>query len=178
MLEMHYYALYYYSHALVHKSSDWRMWQGIGNCYAKLHRTTDAIKAYKRAVLEGSTDPSILVTLAGLLEGQGDLEGASAFQRQIILEGTMVGTGELSAAAAKAHLWIARMEIAREDYGVAERHVNQALKGHFVPSLSPINVHLTCFVIFCSCGLLGSVWGLTVGIGGCKGSSKTDSWIC
>jgi len=148
MLEMHYYALYYYSHALVHKSSDWRMWQGIGNCYAKLARTTDAVKAYKRAVLEGSTDPSILVTLAGLLEEQGDLAGAEALQQQIIVEGTMPGTGELVGIAAQAHLWLARMEIVREDFEKAERHVNVVLKGHFVPYPLNISVFSRHFLLF------------------------------
>jgi anaphase-promoting complex subunit 8 len=135
MLEMHYYALYYFEHALVYKSSDWRMWQGLANCYFKLSRHADAIKAYKRAVLEGSTDTSILVSLATLLEGQGDLEGAEAIQRQIVVEGTMTGTGEVQVGlvAARAHLWLARMEISREEFEKAEIHVNIVLKGHFVP---------------------------------------------
>jgi anaphase-promoting complex subunit 8 len=133
MLEMHYYALYYYEHALVHKSHDWRMWQGIGNCYAKLARQTDAIKAYKRAVLEGSTDAAILGTLAGLLEGAGDWEGATAFQRQIIVEGTGEG-GIVGEGAARAHLWFARVAMGRGDYEEAERHVNEVLRSHFVRS--------------------------------------------
>jgi len=34
--------------------------------------------------------------------------------------------------AAKAHLWLARMEIGNGDFDAAERHVNEALKGHYV----------------------------------------------
>src|SRR5579862_2139581 len=112
---------------LMERSSDWRMWQGLANCYSKLHRHSDAIKAYKRAVLGGSTDLSILVTLASLLEAQGDIRGAASFHQQIIVEGTIPGTGELTALAAKAHLWLARMEIGKEDFEAAERHVNEAL---------------------------------------------------
>ena len=144
---MHYYALYYYEHALVYKfpphlsktnvrSSDWRMWQGLANCYVKLDRRSDAIKAYMRAVLAGSTDISILVTLVTLLETEGDMKSAASFQRQIISEMTIPGTGvlgggELTNVAAKAHIWLARMEIKNGDFGAAETHVNAVLKGHF-----------------------------------------------
>ena len=147
MLEMHYYALYYYEHALVYKfphhltkadvrSSDWRMWQGLANCYTKLGRRSDAIKAFTRAVLAGSTDISILVNLVSLLETEGDIKSAASFQRQIISEMTIPGTGvlgggELTSIAAKAHIWLARMEIKNGDFGAAETHVNTVLKGHF-----------------------------------------------
>ena len=190
MLEMHYYALYYYQHALVYKylffsrlfpffpsllslisflppfplpflvtpfvpvrlsyprSSDWRMWQGLANCYTKLSRHTDAIKAYKRAVIGGSTDLSILVTLAQLLELEGDMTGAASFQSQIISETTVPGTGELTPMAAKAHLWLARMEIGRGDLEEAERHVNETLKGHYV--LSPLFRRVYVSLSLCS----------------------------
>src|SRR5579859_3000668 len=108
------------------------MWQGLANCYTKLSRHKDAIKAYKRAVLSGSTDLSILVTLASLLAQEGDMKSAAQFQMQIISETTVPGTGELTPLAAKAHLWLARMEIGEGDYEAAERHVNEALKGHYV----------------------------------------------
>lgn len=108
------------------------MWQGLANCYTKLARRTDAIKAYKRAVIGGSTDLSILVTLASLLEQEGDIKAAASFQHQIISETTVPGTGELTSMAAKAHLWLARMEISNGDLDAAERHVNEALKGHYV----------------------------------------------
>ena len=111
------------------------MWQGLANCYTKLSRNTDAIKAYKRAVIGGSTDISILVTLASLLEQEGDIRSAASFQHQIISETTVPGTGELTPMAAKAHLWLARMEIRNGDLDAAERHVNEALKGHYVLSL-------------------------------------------
>src|SRR5438876_8204521 len=113
------------------------MWQGLANCYTKLSRHSDAIKAYKRAVLGGSTDLSILVTLASLLEQEGDMKSAASFQHQIISEATDPGTGELTLMATRAHLWLARMEIKNEDYETAERHVNEALKGQYVcPNLS------------------------------------------
>lgn len=108
------------------------MWQGLANCYTKLSRHADAIKAYKRAVLSGSTDLSILVTLASLLEQEGDLKSAAQFQYQIISETTMPGTGELTPMAAKAHIWLAKMEMKKEDYEAAERHANEALKGLYV----------------------------------------------
>jgi Flp pilus assembly protein TadD len=108
------------------------MWQGLANCYSKLSRHTDAIKAYKRAVIGGSTDLSILVTLASLLEQEGDIKSAASFQYQIISETTIPGTGELTPMAAKAHLWLARMEIKNGDFDAAERHVNESLKGHYV----------------------------------------------
>jgi len=104
------------------------MWQGLANCYTKLSRHTDAIKAYKRAVLGGSTDFSILDTLASLLEQEGDIKSAASFQYQIIQE----TTGELTPMATKAHLWLARMEIKKGDYEAAEGHVNEVLKGHYV----------------------------------------------
>jgi anaphase-promoting complex subunit 8 len=109
------------------------MWQGLANCYTKLSRHSDAIKAYKRAVLSGSTDLSILMTLSTLLAQEGDMKAAAQFQYQIISETTVPGTGELTPMAAKAHLWLARMEMENEDYEAAERHVNECLKGHYVP---------------------------------------------
>jgi tetratricopeptide (TPR) repeat protein len=111
------------------------MWQGLANCYMKLSRYSDAIKAYKRAVLGGSTDITILSTLAALLEQQGDMKSAASFQYQIIAETTMPGTEELTPMGAKAHLWLARMEIVKQDYEAAEGHINQVLKGHYVFSL-------------------------------------------
>lgn len=110
------------------------MWQGLANCYTKLSRHADAIKAYKRAVLGGSTDLSILVTLASLLEQEGDIKSAASFQYQIINETTVPETGELTPMAAKAHLWLARMEIKNLNYEAAEKHINEALKGHHVRS--------------------------------------------
>ena len=110
------------------------MWQGLANCYIKLSRHSDAIRAYKRAVLGGSTDLSILVTLASLSEQEGDMKSAASFQNQIISETTGPGTEGLTPMAANAHLWLARMEIKNEDFDAAERHVNEALKGHYVPS--------------------------------------------
>jgi len=109
------------------------MWQGLANCYMKLSRYTDAIKAYKRAVLGGSTDITILSTLAALLEQQGDMKSAASFQHQIIAEATVPGTGELTQMAARAHLWLARMEFLKQDFDAAENHINQVLKGHHVP---------------------------------------------
>jgi anaphase-promoting complex subunit 8 len=118
------------------------MWQGLANCYAKLSRYSDAIKAYKRAVLGGSTDLSILVTLASLLEQQGDIKSAASFQRQILNESAILGTEELTPMAAKAHLWLAKMAIKEQEFEVAERHVNETLKGHHVhaPTPAPTNV--------------------------------------
>jgi anaphase-promoting complex subunit 8 len=108
------------------------MWQGLANCYTKLQRHTDAIKAYKRAVLSGSTDLNILVTLASLLSHVGDIKAASTFQYQIINENVIPGTGELTPLAAKAHLWLAKMELDNGDLEAAEKHVNETLKGHYV----------------------------------------------
>jgi anaphase-promoting complex subunit 8 len=132
MLEMHYYALYYYEHALVYKASDWRMWQGLANCYTRLSRRTDAIKAYKRAVLAGSTDTAILASLALLSEQEGDIKSASSFHRQIISESIESGTNDLTPIATKSHLWFAMKEIEKQDYKTAEIHINEALKSHFV----------------------------------------------
>jgi len=115
------------------------MWQGLANCYVKLSRHSDAIKAYKRAVLGGSTDLSILVTLASLLEQEGDMKSAASFQHQIISETTVPGTGDLTPMAAKAYLWLAKMEIKNQDYETAERHVNETLKGHYVFSYTFIS---------------------------------------
>ena len=133
------------------------MWQGLANCYTKLSRHADAIKAYKRAVLGGSTDLSILVTLASLLEQEGDIKSAASFQYQIISETTVPGTGELTPMAAKAHLWLARMEISNLDFEAAEQHVNEALKGHYVSPLTSMTD--------------------LIGIGRCKGTSERDSRI-
>jgi anaphase-promoting complex subunit 8 len=102
------------------------MWQGLGNCYVKLSRHTDALKAYKRAVLAGSTDPNILSTLARLSEDQGDISSAQQYHAQIIAE-----AGEMTPLAAKSHIWLARIEIARREWGRAEGHVNEVLKGHY-----------------------------------------------
>jgi hypothetical protein len=98
-----------------------------------------------------------LITLASLLEQEGDIKSAALFQYQIISETTVPGTGELTPMAAKAHLWLARMEISNLDFEAAEQHVNEALKGHYVcPLMSMTDI---------------------IGIGRCKGTSERDSRI-
>jgi tetratricopeptide (TPR) repeat protein len=107
------------------------MWQGLANCYVRLSRRSDAIKAYKRAVLAGSTDSSILLNLADLSEQDCDMKSASSFHRQIISESTEAGM-DLTQMATKSHLWFAVLEIEQKNYKQAEIHINETLKSHFV----------------------------------------------
>ena len=101
MLEMHYYALYYHQRAASLRPYDPKMWQAVGSCFGKMDRPTEAIKAFKRALIVGGyhdqtgsfgshstvtptgdgavMDPDILYQIALQYEKANNYSEASAF---------------------------------------------------------------------------------------------------
>lgn len=51
VLEMHYYALFYFQRAAALRPYDAQMWLAMGQCYDRMNRPSEAIKAFKRALV-------------------------------------------------------------------------------------------------------------------------------
>ena len=95
---MHYYALFYYQRAASLKPYDPKMWQAVRNCFNKMDRPAEAIKALKRALLAGTyydaptssasasfssnpdtlMDPEVLYHIALMYEKLSDYDEAAA----------------------------------------------------------------------------------------------------
>ncbi len=54
VLDMAFYALFYYQRAAALRPYDPKMWQAVGSCYAKMGRVEQGIKALKRALVVGT----------------------------------------------------------------------------------------------------------------------------
>ena len=117
MLEMHYYALFYHQRAAALHPYDPSTWQAVGSCFAKMERPTEAIKAYKRALVVGDSrdptgsfgsgslgpaagssggggmDPDILYQIALQYESAHDFVEASAYMELTLQQedGNLVG---------------------------------------------------------------------------------------
>ncbi len=114
VLEMHYYALFYFQRAAALKPYDPKMWQAVGNCFNKMDRPAEAIKALKRALLAGSyydmnggsmtaggassfgttpetglngaMDPEVLFQIALMYEKMSEYEEAAAFMELTLVQ--------------------------------------------------------------------------------------------
>jgi len=54
VLDMGFYALFYFQRAAALRPYDPKMWQAVGSCYAKMGRVEQSIKALKRALVAGT----------------------------------------------------------------------------------------------------------------------------
>ena len=99
VLDMCFYALYYYQRTAALKPYDPKMWQAVGTCYAKMNKIPQSIKAMKRALVAGAyyeqsadassadhptagrkiLDPDLLHQIALLYERMGDEDEAAAY---------------------------------------------------------------------------------------------------
>lgn len=86
---------------------DVRMWAAVGNCHEKLGRFSEAIKAYKRALLgEGQVDLAYLLKIGDLYERAGDTEEAYKQFKACVL----LGKADDEADISRAQLWIQKYE--------------------------------------------------------------------
>lgn len=101
VLEMHFYALFYYQRAASLRPYDPKMWQAVGSCFQKMGRLEMSIKALKRALVAssyystgssfgsgdteypsgsgGNMDPETLFQIAIAYEKLADLETAREY---------------------------------------------------------------------------------------------------
>jgi anaphase-promoting complex subunit 8 len=54
MLEMHSYALFYHQRAAALRTYDPKLWMAVAQCFAKVGKVMNGIRAYKRALVAGS----------------------------------------------------------------------------------------------------------------------------
>ena len=78
ILNMYFYALYYYRKAAVFRPRDARMWIAIAQCYEKLNRDDDAIKGYESAAQHDDQEGHALLKLARLHRGRASHDEAFA----------------------------------------------------------------------------------------------------
>jgi anaphase-promoting complex subunit 8 len=112
MLEMHSYALFYHQRAAALRPFDAKTWQAVGACFARVGKTQNAIRAYKRALVAGSyylegqnAGASFGDEGAPALSG-GVLDPESLYQLAVLYE----RTGEMSECAAYMELVLAQEE--------------------------------------------------------------------
>lgn len=83
-LNMHLYALFYYRKACALRPYDSRMWCSVGLCLVALGRTSDAIRAYERAVSQDDTEGIATQKLASLYRQENrDEEAAQCYLRHL-----------------------------------------------------------------------------------------------
>lgn len=128
VLEMHHYALYYYQRATALRPYDQRMWSALGNCYEILDQPEEAIKALKRAVTGEVSDPVIFLKIAQIYQKLKQPNEAAVWFVRCIKE---EADGDVTMASAKARLWVAREEIKRKNYKMAESAVLPVLDGYY-----------------------------------------------
>lgn len=129
VLEMHFYALWYYKRAAGLRPWDGKMWMAVGSCLGKMGRDAEAIKAFKRALAadsyyegdsgdnsfgkssqgQGAMDPEVLVLIAGYCERLGKEEEAVTWMELAVAqeegvdgadEGSDSGDGEAGSGKA------------------------------------------------------------------------------
>lgn len=135
MLECHSYSLFYYQRAASLCGGDPKMWAAVGNAYSKCGKITNALQAYKRALIVGSQveagasfgsgasdplagavggalDPQILYDIALLYEKENQLDEAAAYMELTLAqeEGPEEGDEGLGVTqiTSRARLWLAR----------------------------------------------------------------------
>ena len=107
MLEMHLYALFYFQRAASLQPFDPKMWQAVGSCYDKVDRPVHSIKAYKRALVagtsydkgssfgssatkgevpEGVLDPEILYQIALMYEKMDQHDEAASYMEMTLAQ--------------------------------------------------------------------------------------------
>ncbi|KAF2663223.1 anaphase-promoting complex subunit CDC23 [Microthyrium microscopicum] len=109
LLDMYSYALFYHQRAAALRPFDPKTWQGVANCFARVGKTQNAIRAYKRALIagsyyvEGSTagsfgedggpvlaggvlDPESLYALATLYEKTGNMRECAAYMELVLAQ--------------------------------------------------------------------------------------------
>jgi anaphase-promoting complex subunit 8 len=135
MLECYSYSLFYYQRAVALCPSDPKMWAAVGNAYSKCGKTTNAIQAYKRALVVGShmdsspsfvnnnpdplaravggaLDSQLLYDIALLYERDSQWDEAAAFMELTLAQEEGPNEGDegtgVTQITSRARLWLAR----------------------------------------------------------------------
>jgi anaphase-promoting complex subunit 8 len=108
MLEMHSYALFYHQRAAALRPYDPKLWMAVGQCFGKVGKCANGIRAYKRALVAGSyydagvgssfgsgevaglgggvLDPDVLYQIALLYERIHDLPECAAYMELVLAQ--------------------------------------------------------------------------------------------
>ncbi|KAL1596976.1 Anaphase-promoting complex subunit 8 [Paraconiothyrium brasiliense] len=108
LLEMHSYALFYHQRATALRPFDPKMWMAVGQCFGKVGKITNGIRAYKRALVAGSyydagagssfgsgdmsalgggiLDPEVLYQIALLYERLHDMQECAAYMELVLAQ--------------------------------------------------------------------------------------------
>ncbi|KAF2269414.1 anaphase-promoting complex subunit CDC23 [Lojkania enalia] len=108
VLEMHSYALFYHQRAAALRPYDPKMWMAVGQCFGKVGKVSNAIRAYKRALVAGSyydasvgssfgsaesaglgggiLDPEVLYQIALLHERAHDMAECAAYMELVLAQ--------------------------------------------------------------------------------------------
>ncbi|KAJ4293392.1 Anaphase-promoting complex subunit 8 [Kalmusia sp. IMI 367209] len=108
LLEMHSYALFYHQRATALRPYDPKMWMAVGQCFGKVGKITNGIRAYKRALVAGSyydagagssfgsgdmsalgggvLDPEVLYQIALLYERLHDMQECAAYMELVLAQ--------------------------------------------------------------------------------------------
>ncbi|EGP85289.1 uncharacterized protein MYCGRDRAFT_110529 [Zymoseptoria tritici IPO323] len=144
MLECHSYSLFYYQRAASLCGGDPKMWAAVGHAYSKCGKTSNALQAFKRALIVGSQvdtgassfgsgntdpiaqavggalDPQILFEIAMLYEKDRKLEEAAAYMELTLAQEEGVEEGEeglgVTQITSRARLWLARWSYSCGDW--------------------------------------------------------------
>ena len=82
ILQMPYYALFYYRKSTALRPYDARMWCAMAGCYEQLGRAEEAIKCYLRARKTGDREGIAPMKLARLYRDRGERALAADFFRE------------------------------------------------------------------------------------------------
>ncbi|KAL5414383.1 hypothetical protein PMIN03_003271 [Paraphaeosphaeria minitans] len=108
LLEMHSYAIFYHQRATALRPFDPKMWMAVGQCFGKVGKITNGIRAYKRALVAGSyyeagagssfgsgevsalgggiLDPEVLYQIALLYERLHDMQECAAYMELVLAQ--------------------------------------------------------------------------------------------
>lgn len=108
LLEMHSYALYYHQRATALRPFDPKMWMAVGQCFGKVGKIPNGIRAYKRALVAGSyydggagasfgsgdisalgggvLDPEVLYQIALLYERLHNMHECAAYMELVLAQ--------------------------------------------------------------------------------------------
>ena len=128
VLEMHYYALFYFQRAASLRPYDAQMWQAMGSCFDHMNRPQEAIKAYKRALVasshtapgeRGSFDPTTLYSIGLMYEKTDNPKEAAKYMDMCVNEDME------TPATNKAKMWLARWEFGNGNWKRAGELANE-----------------------------------------------------
>lgn len=144
---MNYYALFYFQRAASLRPYDPQMWQAMGNCFDKMNRPHEAIKAYKRALV-GTTysppppststttqqattttalDPDVLYKIGMMYQQINDIKETAKYLEMCVREATAAEM-EPTMSTSKARMWLAKWEFSRRNYDKAETLANELVQ--------------------------------------------------